>query len=126
MILEGAARNVFHGDVVRPVLRATLIVNGDYIGMVETGGTPRLASEEPNELLVPSVLLLEHLERHVPIEDLVVGKVNFGHASAAQGPTADVAVVDKGLWHKYLIPTLPLINAWQQRLYQMRLSFVTW
>src|ERR687898_3265358 len=45
--------------------------------------TASLAIEALNELLVLCVLILEQLEGHVPIEDLVVGQKDISHASAA-------------------------------------------
>jgi hypothetical protein len=50
---------------------------------VGEGGAPSLALETIDELLVVGELFPQDLERHVPIEDLVVGQAYSGHPSAA-------------------------------------------
>jgi hypothetical protein len=72
-VLEVPSGDVLHGHVVRPVLRASPVVDRDHVGVVQSGGVPRLAPEKPDELLVVDVLAAQDLERHVPVQNLVVG-----------------------------------------------------
>lgn len=72
-VLEDAARNELHGYVVRrPVLRATPVIDGDYVWVTEGRSALGLASEALDELLVVGVPISQDLERHVPIQNLVV------------------------------------------------------
>ncbi len=94
--LERPAGDVLHRDVVAPVLRGAPVVDLDDVRVGERRHAQGLATEPLDELLVLGVLVAEHLEGHVPLQELVAGQVHLGHASAAQGAQDDVAVVYRG------------------------------
>src|SRR5215217_7074713 len=95
---ERPPRHVFHRYVRGTVLRFPAIIDLDDVQVGE-GGAPHLALETLDELLVIGELLPQDLERHVPIEDLVVGQAYSGHPSAAQGADDAVTVVYDGFLH---------------------------
>jgi hypothetical protein len=99
-ILEGAARQVLHGYVVHPVFSLAPVEDGDYVRVGERRGVSGFPSEALDELPVLGVVVLQQLEGHVPIEDLVVGQVDIRHASAAHQASELVSLVDESLPHK--------------------------
>ena len=76
-----ASKKVLHGDVVFPVLRTALVVDGDYVRVGEGGRTPGLEPELLDKLLVLSVLLSQGLQRYGPVEDLVVSQLHLRYAA---------------------------------------------
>ncbi len=107
-LLERASRHVLHGYVRRSGFLAA-VIDRDDVGVGEGRGAQRFALEALGELLVTSKLLPQDLQRHVPIEDLVVGQVYFGHPSATQGADDAVAVVYDGFLHETVVLS-PLIT----------------
>jgi hypothetical protein len=82
-IFEGAAGQVLHGYVVRPVLRLSPVKDGDDIRAAKDRCALGLAPEALDEFFVLGVAFLQQLEGHFPAEDLVTSQVDFRHASAA-------------------------------------------
>ena len=80
-LLKRASRKALHGAVVFPVLRTTLVVDGDYVRLGEGGRTPGLEPEPLDKLLVLSVLLRQDLQRYGPVEDLVVSQLHLRYAA---------------------------------------------
>ncbi len=76
-----ASKEVLYGEVVFPVLRTALVVDGDYVRVGEGGRTPGLEPEPLDKLLVLSVLLSQDLQRYGPVEDLVVSQVHLRYAA---------------------------------------------
>src|SRR5919205_1146847 len=68
-------------------IRGAPVVDGDDVGVGEGCGALGLALEALDELLVLCVLVLQQLEGHVPIEDVVVGQEDVRHAPAAHQAT---------------------------------------
>ena len=80
---------------MRTLLGAAPIVDGDDVGVRETGRALRLAPEALHELLVAlRVLVPQHLERHVTVQDLIARQVHLRHAPAAQVVGGMVPIVD--------------------------------
>src|SRR5918993_1403378 len=99
-LLEGSAGEVLHRYVIHSIAGLAPGKDGDYVRVGERRGTASLALEALNELLVLCVLILEQLEGHVPIEDLVVRKEDISHASAAYQLSKFVSLVDERLAHR--------------------------
>ena len=82
-VLQGAPWQILHRDVVSPVLGLAPVEDRDDVRVREGCGALGLTLEALDELLVAGVAAAHHLEGHVPIEDVVVGQVYVGHATAA-------------------------------------------
>ena len=99
-LLEAAALDHLHRDVVRP-LGLAAVVDGDDVRVREAGGRLRLAAEALDEEVVAGVALVEDLDRDAAPELLVLGEVDVGHpagAELAQDPVATVEErVDQGV-----------------------------
>jgi hypothetical protein len=102
-VLERPALDVLHGDVVGTILRASPIVDGDNVRVGEFSGALRLAPETLDEFLVVGVLVAQYLERHVAVEDVVVGEVHFRHPPATQRLDERISVVYNGMLHERII-----------------------
>ena len=63
--------------------------------MAEARGVPRLALEPLDELLVARVPLVQHLQRDLPAELLVLGEVHLGHPARAELAHDQVAAVEQ-------------------------------
>ena len=92
-LLEGAALQVLHRDVVR-ALRLAAVVDRDDVRVGETGRVLRLAAEALDELLVLRVPVVEHLDRDAATELLVLGEVDVGHPAGAELADDLVAAVE--------------------------------
>src|SRR5215211_6330906 len=99
-LLEGSAGEVLHRYVIHPIAGLAPGKDRDYVRVGERRGTASLTLEALNELLVLCVLILEQLEGHVPIEDLVVGQKDISHASAAYQASELVSLVDESVVHR--------------------------
>jgi hypothetical protein len=88
-LLEGAALDVLHDDVVR-ALRLAPVVDRDDVRVGEPGGVRRLPAEALDELDVVRVPLVEHLDRDLAAELLVLGEPDVGHAAGAELPLEPV------------------------------------
>ncbi len=64
--------------------------------MAEAGGVPRLALEALDELVVARVPLVEHLQRDLAPELLVLGQIHLGHPAGAELAHDPVATVESG------------------------------
>jgi len=69
------------------------VVHGDDVGVGEGGRAPGLAPEALHGLPVVGVLFGEHLDRHVPAQDLVAGQVDLAHPAPAEEAEGTIAVV---------------------------------
>ncbi len=94
-VLQGATGQVLHGDVVRVARVLAAVVDRDDVRVREGGGALRLTLEALHELLVVGVTAAHHLERHVPVQDVVVREVNLRHPAAAERPADTVPIVYK-------------------------------
>ena len=79
--LEVAALDQAHGDDQLAVLLAG-VVDGDDVGVVETGGEARLAQEPFAEGLVVGEVAGDHLECHRAVERQVRRPVDDAHPAA--------------------------------------------
>jgi hypothetical protein len=68
--------------------------------MRETGRGLGLAPEALDELLVGGVPVVQHLDRHLPPQLLVLGEVDVGHPAGAELAKDPVAAVDEGVDHR--------------------------
>ena len=94
-LLQRAALDVLHHDVVRAVGDAA-VVDRDDVRVREPGGVRRLAAEALDELLVVRVPLVEDLHRDVAAELLVLGEPDVGHAARAELALEPVAALRRG------------------------------
>ena len=103
-LLEGAAVEELHRDVVR-VLRVAAVVDRDDVRVVERRGVLRLAAEALDELVVVRVAVVEDLDRDAAAELLVLGEVDVRHAARselAHDPVAPVEErVDEGVAYRH-------------------------
>src|SRR5215213_7699530 len=99
-LLEGSAGEVLHRYVIHPIAGLAPGKDRNYVRVGERRGTASLTLEALNELLVLCVLILEQLDGHVPIEDLVMGQEDISHASAAYQVSKFVSLVDEILAHR--------------------------
>src|SRR4028119_2035794 len=90
-LLERAARDVLHRDVAGAVVDLAPVVDLHDVRGGEPRGARRLAPEALVELLVAGVLAPQDLQRHVPVQDLVVGQKDLRHATAPPGARDGVA-----------------------------------
>ena len=93
-LLEAAALDHLHGDVVR-ALGLAAVVDGDDVRVREPGCRLRLAAEALDEEVVARVALVEDLDRDAAPELLVLGEVDVGHAAGAELPQDPVAAVEE-------------------------------
>jgi len=70
------------------------LVNGKDVRVVELGDRLRLSLETCETVGVLSHRFMEHLDRHIPIEPLIVGAVDHAHSALAD--LLDDAVVAEG------------------------------
>ncbi len=89
-LLEGAPLDVLHDDEVR-ALGLAPVVDGDDVRVGEPRRMGRLAAEALDELHVVRVPLVEHLDRDLAAELLVLGEPDVGHAPRAELPLEPVA-----------------------------------
>ena len=82
-LLQRRPVEVLHRDVVG-ALRLAAVVDADDVRMAEARGVARLALEPLDELLVARVALVQHLQRDLAAELLVLGQVDVGHAAGAE------------------------------------------
>ncbi len=92
-LLEGAALQVLHRDVVG-ALGLAAVVDRDDVRMRQPGRVLRLAAEALDELLVLRVAVVEHLQRHAAAQLLVLGEVDVRHPAGAQLADHLVAAVE--------------------------------
>ena len=93
-LLEGAALDVLHHDVVR-ARRNAPVVDRDDVRVGEAGGVRRLAAEALDELLVVRVALVKHLHGDVASELLILGQPDVGHPTGAELALQPVAVCEE-------------------------------
>ena len=82
-LLERAAREVLHRDVVRVVVLAA-VVDADDVRVLEAGGGLGLAPEALDEARVLGEPVVQELQRDLAPELLVLGEEHIGHASGAE------------------------------------------
>ena len=92
-LLQRAAVEELHRDVVG-ALGVAAVEDRDDVRVVEAGRVLRLAPESLHELLVGGVALVQHLQRHLAAELLVLGEVHVGHPAGAEPAADQVAVVE--------------------------------
>jgi hypothetical protein len=106
-LLEGAAAEVLHRDVVR-ALGLPAVVDLNDVRMRQAGGVLRLTAEALDELLVGGVPLVQDLDRDPAAELLVLGEVDVRHPSGpelAQDAVAPVEErVDQGVGNRHAGP----------------------
>ena len=81
--------------------------------MAEAGGVARLALEALDELLVARVALVQHLQRDLAAELLVLGEVHLGHparAELAQDPVAAVEQPADQAVFEVSVPLAPVLS----------------
>ncbi len=93
-LLQRAAVEVLHGDVVRP-LRLAAVVDRDDVRMRQRRCVLRLAAEALDELVVVRVAVVEDLDGDAAAQLLVLGEVDVGHAAGAELPHDLVATVEE-------------------------------
>jgi hypothetical protein len=82
-LLQRPSLDVLHDDEVR-ALGLAAVVDRDDVRMGETGGVRRLAAKALDELDVVRVALVEHLDRDLASELLVLGEPDVRHATRAE------------------------------------------
>ena len=82
-LLQRAPLDVLHDDEVRP-LYLSAVVDRDDVRVREARGMRRLATEPLDELRVVRVPLVEHLDRDLATELLILGEPDVGHAAAPE------------------------------------------
>ncbi len=95
-LLERAARQVLHRDVVR-VLEAAAVIDADHVRMLEAGGRLGLAPEAFDEVWVGGKPIVQELQRDPARQLLVLGQENVRHAARAKLRHHLVAAVDQGV-----------------------------
>ncbi len=93
-LLEAAALDHLHGDVVRP-LGLAAVVDGDDVRVREAGRGLRLAPEALDEEVVAGVAVVEDLDGDAAPELLVLGEVDVRHAAGAELSQDPVAAVEE-------------------------------
>jgi hypothetical protein len=93
-LLEAAALDHLHGDVVRALCFAA-VVDRDDVRVRERCGRLRLAPEALDEELVVRVAVVEDLDRDAAAELLVLGQIDIRHAPGAQLAQDAVAPVEE-------------------------------
>ena len=81
--LKRPPRQVVHRHVV-PVLRLAPVTDLHDVRVGQAGSAADLAAETLEELLVVRKARGQYLERDLPAENQVVGKVDIGHVAAAE------------------------------------------
>ena len=92
-LLERAARQVLHRDVVG-VLERAAVVHADDVGVLQPGGGLSLAPEALDEVGVGREPAVQELQRHLAAKLLVLGEEHVGHAAGAEARDNLVSVVD--------------------------------
>ena len=82
-LLQRPSLDVLHDDVVRAVGLAA-IEDRDDVRVREAGRVRCLAPEALDELRVVRVALVEHLDRDLATELLILGEPDVGHAAAPE------------------------------------------
>jgi hypothetical protein len=90
---QALALDVLHDDEVRAVGLAP-VVDADDVGVVQRRGRLGLAPEPLDEAGVGGQRREQHLDRHGPVEHLVTGQVDLGHAAAPEPPVQLVTPVE--------------------------------
>ena len=93
-LLQRAAVEVLHRDVVRP-LRLAAVVDRDDVRLREPGRVLRLAAEALDELLVGGVAVVEDLDRDAAAELLILREVDVRHPTRAELADDLVAAVEE-------------------------------
>ena len=78
------AFNVFHGHVRRTILALVEIDDLHHVGVLELGGSLRLAAEAAQECGVLAKFAGDEFERPLTAQQNVFGKVDRAHAAAAE------------------------------------------
>jgi hypothetical protein len=92
-VFQGAARQILHRDVVRPIFGLAPVEDRNDVRVGEGRGVLGLAFEALHELPVARVAGAHNLQGHVPVEDVVVGQKDVCHAAATQRSQEPVTVV---------------------------------
>jgi hypothetical protein len=95
-LLERAAVEILHGDVVGALCLATVVDRHD-VGMREARGVLRLAAETLDELVVACVAVVEDLDRYASAEHLVLSEVDVRHSARAELAEDAIAPVKEGI-----------------------------
>ena len=90
-VAQRATFDVLHDDEVRAAVLAP-VVDGDDVRVVEVGGGLRLAPEPLDERRLARVLGVQRLQRDGPVEQLVAGEEDLGHAALRDLPLDLVAI----------------------------------
>mgnify|MGYP000647625423 CR=1 FL=1 len=107
-VLEGAARHVFHDDVVVAICHAD-IVDVDDIRMREACCRLGLTLEFIDEFLVLLEFLMQDLDGHRPVEQAIPCLVDIGHAASADQLFEFIALIQDTLYH-IRSPTIPVFQ----------------
>lgn len=75
--------HIFDGDVVDAIDLAG-IVQGHDVGMIEPGRGAGLVQKTGHKPRVPLQILVQDLQRHRPLQSLVIGQIDHSHAPAAK------------------------------------------
>jgi hypothetical protein len=93
-LLEAAALDHLHCDVVRP-LGLAAVVDGDDVGMRERRRRLGLAPEALDEKLVVRVAIVQDLDRHAATEILVLCEIDVRHPAGPELADDPVAAVEE-------------------------------
>jgi hypothetical protein len=93
-LLQAAALDHLHGDVVRP-LGLPAVVDGDDVRMGQAGGGLRLAPEALDEEVVLRVALVQDLDGDAAAEILVLREIDVRHPPRAELPQDAIAAVEE-------------------------------
>ena len=83
-LLERAAGQVLHRDVVR-VLEGAAVVDADDVRVLQAGGGLRLAAEALDEPGIRGEAAVQQLQRDLAPELLVLGQEHVGHPAGSPG-----------------------------------------
>ena len=82
ILLEGQPVDQFHDDIVR-FAGMVHVIDGHDIGVGEHRDGLAFGMEPPPEILVAAEFFLEDLHRHIPVEPVIHGPIDHGHAAPA-------------------------------------------
>ena len=82
-VLQRPARHVLHRDVIGAV-PLPAVEDADDVRVREGCRAGRLTAETLDELLVFGEVVVQHLDRHLAAEELVLAEVDVGHTARAQ------------------------------------------
>ncbi len=79
---QALALDLLHREIERVLRRQSQLVHGHDVGVLELGGVAGFLEEAGDQLRVIGHLGRDHLDRHVPVGQAVVGPIDHAHPAA--------------------------------------------